>query len=252
MAATASLVSEEARSGRLARVLVVEDDPDLAEVVRAALDDEFFDVTVAPDGETALAYIEFASFEVALVDLMLPGLDGYEVCARLRSAHPGVALLIVTALGTSEEILRGLTTGADDYLVKPFGLSELVARIRAVLRRGGSSRMQVPQRVQAGGVLEVAGIRLEVDSNQAWLGGVELDLGPRQHELLRVFMTMPGLVLTRRTIRGALSDPEDPISDTTIDYHMSRLRKKLDSAGGHDLIETVFGMGWRLRTAESR
>jgi DNA-binding response OmpR family regulator len=234
-------------------VIVVEDDPDLAEVVRASLDDEFFDVTVARDGETALACIEAEVFDVALVDLMLPGLDGYEVCARLHSSQPGVALLIVTALGTSEEILRGLAAGADDYLVKPFGLSELVARIRAILRRRGSARSRDSEpsdATQPVDFLEVAGIRLEVGSDRAWYASIDLDLRARQHDLLAVFMARPGLVLTRRTIRGALSTPGNPVSDTTVDYHLSQLRKKLQAAGGHRLIETVFGMGWRLRVPD--
>ncbi len=253
MSATASLVSTDADSGWLARVLVVEDDTDLAEVVRASLVDEFFDVTVALDGETALGLLASEKFDVALVDLMLPGVDGYEVCTWLRSARPGVALLILTALGTHDSILRGLATGADDYLVKPFGLSELVARIRAVLRRGSAARIKANERAEATGpdaILQVSGIRFDQATDRVTYCGVDLDLGPRQKDMLRAFLSMPGLVLTRRTIRGAMSNPDSIMSDTSIDYHLSQLRKKLEAAGGAGTIETVFGLGWRLLVAD--
>lgn len=242
--------------GRAARILVVEDDLELADAVRASLEDERYDVVLAYDGEQALELATTGSFDVVALDLLLPGVDGYEICAALRRVQPGVAVILVTALGAPDDVIRGFETGADDYLVKPFRMTELTARLRALLRRGGDAAAQAPEAMEAmqvtgeTAVLQAGRLRLDLTSQSAWFEGLQLTLRPRERDLLEVFLRRPGLVLTRHTIRIALWGQESRVSDGALDRHLSQLRRKLAAAGAPAVIQTVFKIGWRLRAPE--
>lgn len=235
-----------------ARVLVVEDDRGLAEAMSASLENEHYHVSVAYDGEDALAQAAIRSFDVVVLDLLLPGIDGYQVCAALRGQCPGIAVLVVSALGSAENILAGFDRGADDYLVKPFGSAELKARLRALVRRGGRVTSARPSgETEEVTVLASGMLSLDLGSKRAWYGGVDLGLRPRERDLLEAFLRRPGLVLTRSAIRGTLWGPDSEVSEGAMDQHISQLRRKLSAAGAPAAIETVYCLGWRLNTEHS-
>lgn len=253
-------------SSSVASLLVVEDDTGLAAAIHAVLEEEYYAVTVAATGEEAIEVAQREHFDAALVDLLLPGIGGREVCEALRRIEPGMVILVITALGAPDEILAGFEAGADDYLVKPFGLAEMRARLHALLRRGSqTSRRQgpaTPTQVGTGRkpemtpemtsevtpeTLVLGEIRFEPASGRAWSDAVPIVLRPRQRAVLELLMRRPGLVLTRRTVRDALWGPHANVSDTALDHHLSGLRRALDAAGAACVIETVYGIGWRLR-----
>jgi DNA-binding response OmpR family regulator len=244
---TAERVVPEGRERAVARVLVVEDDRELAAAVAATLTDEYYDVSVAGDGEEALELARASAFDAALVDLLLPGLAGSEVCRVLREVSPHTSVLVMTALGSPDDVLRGFESGADDYLVKPFGLAELRARLHAVLRRHGPPP-SAPSGVGTAVVHSFGGLHLDTESGRVWVRQAEVHLRPRERALLEVLLRSPGLVLTRRTIKAAVwgAGSGAGVADATILYHVSQLRRSLVAAGAGCVIETVYGLGWRL------
>ena len=224
-----------------AEVLVVEDDHGLAQILRRRLGEEGFGVQVVGDGEAALELMARARFDVVVLDLLLPGVDGFEVCRRLRRDRRWVPVVMVTALGGIDERMHGFELGADDYLVKPFVLQELVARLHAVLRRQHSSKE---------GSLAAGDLRLDVVGRQAFRGAVALDLSPREFDLLELLVRHADIVVTRQTILIALWGRDAAVSKNVVDQYMAHLRKKVDRPFGRADLETVYGVGWRLRTSE--
>ncbi len=228
--------------GRMAgrpRVLVVEDDTDIAGVLRRSLDKEGYDVRVAGDGEAALG--EAADFEpdAVVLDLGLPRLDGVEVCRRLRE-DGDVPILILTARDALESRVEGLDSGADDYLVKPFDREELLARLRSLLRRR-------PPRGSA--FLVVGDLRLNPDSRQVYRGERELELTAREFELLEHLMRNERIVVSRQALLDDVWG-YDPFAETnTVDVFVSNLRRKLESGGEPRVLHTVRGAGYVVRAA---
>jgi two-component system, OmpR family, response regulator RegX3 len=216
-------------------VLIVEDEDAIAEPLTEGLRREGFNVTRVATGRAAL---EAALPDVVLLDLRLPDIDGYEVCRELR-ARSEVPIIVVTAKGEEVDRVIGLELGADDYVVKPFGLRELVARIRAVLRRSGRNVSGAPE-------LEVDGLRLDLRSRRAWLDERELQLTVKEYDLLALLARDPGAVVTKQRILNEVWNTSWYGSAKTVDVHGASLRKKLGDPG---LIETVRGMGLRLRDA---
>jgi two-component system, OmpR family, response regulator RegX3 len=216
-------------------VLIVEDEDAIAEPLAEGLRREGFTVTRVATGRAAL---EAALPDVVLLDLRLPDIDGYEVCRELR-ARSEVPIIVVTAKGEEVDRVVGLELGADDYVVKPFGLRELVARIRAVLRRSG-------RRATDAAELDVDGLRLDLRSRRAWLDERELQLTVKEYDLLALLARDPGTVVTKQRILNEVWNTSWYGSAKTVDVHVASLRKKLGDPG---LIETVRGIGLRLRDA---
>lgn len=214
----------------MARILVVEDDPPLAATLGRVLAAEGYDVEGAGDGNEALRRARERSFDLVVLDVMLPGLDGIAVCRRLRAAGR-IPILLLTALGGTEERVRGLDSGADDYLVKPFAYEELLARVRALLRRTAPSDH-----------LRFSDVRLEPASRGAWRGERQLDLTATEFELLKHFLRHPRQVLSRDQLLDAVWKGEAE-SDNVVAVYVGYLRHKLGEPG---LLHTVRGAGYAL------
>jgi two-component system response regulator ResD len=228
-----------------ARVLVVDDDPTVAEVVRSYLERAGFEVGHAADGPTALAVAARTSPDLVVLDLMLPGLSGLEVCERLRSARPDLAVVMLTALGEESDRVVGLESGADDYLVKPFSPRELVLRVQSVLRRSGvvASAAGLPRRLVAGDV------EVDVPGRSVTVAGRPVALTMREFDLLVHVMAHPGRAFTRAQLMNEVWGWE--FGDTsTVTVHVRRLREKLeaDPSDPRRLV-TVWGVGYRWEGA---
>jgi DNA-binding response OmpR family regulator len=215
----------------VACVLLVEDDHDIAEPLARALDREGYDVVTAGDGRVALDTLIEAPPDLLILDIGLPGIDGLEVCRHARELLPLVPILMLTARDGELETIAGLDAGADDYVTKPFRLSVLLARVRAMLRRSA------PLELTAGDV------RVDESSRQAWRGERELDLSPKEFDLLALLVREAGRVVARERIMDEVWDVNWFGSTKTLDMHMSWLRRKL---GDPSLIATVRRVGFRF------
>ena len=213
------------------RILVVEDDPPLAATVERVLAAEGHDVQIAPDGNEALRLTRARPFDLVVLDVMLPGLDGVSVCRRLRAAGE-VPILMLTALSGTEERVRGLDSGADDYLVKPFAYEELLARVRALLRRTTPAQH-----------VRFADVRLDVAGRGVWRGQRQIELTATEFELLQHFLRHPRQVLSRDQLLEAVWKGEAEI-DNVVAVYVGYLRHKL---GEPNLLHTVRGAGYALR-----
>jgi two-component system response regulator MprA len=223
-------------SGR-PRVLVVEDDTDIAGVLRRSLDKEGYDVRVAGDGETALDEAGVFAPDAVVLDLGLPKLDGVEVCRRLRT-DGDVPILILTARDALDARVEGLDSGADDYLVKPFEREELLARLRALLRRR-------PPRGSAS--LVVGDLRLNPSTREAFRGERELDLTAREFELLEHLMRNERIVVSRQSLLDEVWGYHPFAETNTVDVFISNLRRKLEQSGEPRVLHTIRGAGYVLR-----
>ncbi len=228
------------------RILVVEDDRELASVLRRYLTDEGFTADVVDDGEWAVGMLTTVDcpIDAVVLDLMLPGISGREVCQRVRAAGRWVPIVMVTALGDTGDRVQGFADGADDYLAKPFSLRELVMRLRAVLRRTGGwgAASAAPT-----AVLEVGDLRLDLLHRRCWRAGAELALAPREFEVLEYFMRRPGLVISRRGILAGVWGTDATVSPNTVDQYLALLRRKIDTPFGRSDLETLPRVGYRLR-----
>ena len=227
--------------------LVVDDDPTVGEVVGAYLARAGFEVHRAADGATALDLAARTSPDVVVLDLMLPGVDGLEVCRRLRRDQPAVPVLMLTALGEETDRIHGLEVGADDYVTKPFSPRELVLRVQAILRRARETNPPA-----GGRVLWAGPVRLDLAAHQATMDGVELALTPTEFRLLQALLERKGRTMSRRQLLEKAWDVRTEIADRlqtrTVDMHVRRLRSKLGAVG--PWVETVRGFGYRFRIPE--
>ena len=222
------------------RILVVDDDPHLREVVTYALQRAGFQVSTVGDGRAALVEVDRSPPDLVVLDVMMPEMDGLEVCRRIRAKG---RLPIVFLSSRNEEVDRvlGLEMGGDDYVTKPFSTRELVARVRAVLRR---AQPPAPDELEEA-ILEVSALRLEPASRRVYVHGKEITLTATEFELLRALMRSPGRVLSRAALAEATYGAGHHVADRTLDSHVSRARRKLRGAGA-DPIEAVRGVGYRL------
>ena len=220
------------------RVLVVEDDARMARAIARGLRYEGLVVDVAPDGEAALLSAGAVAYEAIVLDVMLPGLDGFGTCRRLREEGNWVPVLMLTARDAVEDRVRGLDGGADDYLTKPFSLAELVARLRALARRGP---------VERPAVLEAGSLRLDPATREVRRGDVPIELSAREFGLLETFMRRPGQVLSRMQLLEAAWDLGYEQRSNVVEVYVAYLRDKVDRPFGVRSIETVRGAGYRLR-----
>jgi two-component system OmpR family response regulator len=220
------------------RVLVVEDELRMAALLKRGLQEDGYAVDVASSGPDAIWQATEFAYDAVLLDLMLPGLDGVEVCRQLREAGRWVPVLMLTARDAVEDRVRGLDAGADDYLTKPFSFAELSARVRAMIRRGAIERPTE---------LQVADLRLEPATRRAWRGEAELRLSAKEFALLELFLRHPDEVLTRTRILEHVWDFAYEGGSNVVDQYVLYLRRKIDRPFGVDQLETVRGAGYRLR-----
>jgi two-component system, OmpR family, response regulator len=220
------------------RVLVVEDDVRMAAAVRRGLRTDGLVVDIAGDGENAVRLARATSFDAVILDVMLPGADGFEVCRRLRAEGVWAPVLMLTARDAVDDRVHGLDAGADDYLTKPFSLAELLARLRALARRGD---------VRTPAVLEVGDLRLDPAQRRVWRGQTELDVTAREFGLLETFMRSPGRVFSQLELLEAAWDLGYQQRSNVVEVYVGYLRQKIDRPFGVRSLETVRGLGYRLR-----
>ena len=221
------------------RVLVIEDDPATADYIARGLAQEGHAADIARNGKDGLFLAMSDSFDVIVTDRMLPGPDGLAIIRTLRASSVATPVLVLTALGEVERRVEGLDAGADDYLAKPFAFSELYARLRALARRGTPAEAE-----QTG--LEVGGLRMDLLRRTVSRDGAVIDLLPTEWRLLEYMMRHPGQVLTRTMLLERVWDFAFDPTTNVVDVHVSRLRRKLEGAGGQTLIRTVRGAGYVL------
>ena len=220
-------------------VLLAEDDPAISEPLARALRREGYEVGVAADGPGTLEAARAGGIDLIVLDIGLPRIDGLEVCRRIRSAGQSVPVLILTARADEVDTVIGLDAGADDYVTKPFRLAELLARVRALLRRGASETKVVQ------------GVRIDSDARRAWLGDDEIELTSKEFDLLALLVAEAGKVVTREQIMRQVWDSKWWGSTKTLDMHVSWLRRKLgDDAHSPQFITTVRGVGFRFERGE--
>jgi two-component system, OmpR family, response regulator len=220
------------------RVLVVEDDLKMASLLRRGLLEEGLAADVARTGDDALWMAEATEYDAIVLDVMLPGADGFEVCRRLRESGRWSPVLMLTARDAVEDRVAGLDAGADDYLTKPFSFAELLARLRALARRAPLERPTV---------LEAGDLRLDPATRRAWRGDVEIGLSAKEFALLETFMRRPGEVLSRYQLLEHCWDYGYENRSNVVDVYVRYLREKVDRPFGRSSLETVRGVGYRFR-----
>jgi len=221
------------------RVLIVEDHLKMAALLRRGLEEEGYACDTASKGEDAVWMAAATNYDAITLDVMLPGIDGFETVRRMRNNDVWSPVLMLTARDALEDRVSGLDTGADDYLVKPFALDELLARLRALIRRGPVER---PSILQAGS------LRLDPKTHQVWRGDTAIDLSAKEFTLLEIFMRSPGEVLSRLDLLEHAWDYAYENRSNVIDVYVRYLREKIDRPFGADSLQTVRGAGYRLRT----
>ena len=220
------------------RLLLVEDEAKMAALLERGLVEEGHAVDVAGRGEDALWMARAVSYDAIVLDLMLPGIDGIAVCRELREQEVWTPVLLLTARDAVDDRVSGLDAGADDYLVKPFAFAELLARLRALKRRGPSERPVA---------LQVGDLRLEPAQHRAWRGERELELSPKEFALLELFMTRPGEALSRPQLLEGAWDMAYERRSNVVDVYVGYLREKIDKPFGRHSLETLRRVGYRLR-----
>ena len=224
------------------RVLIVEDELRMASLIRRGLAGEGLSADVAPNGAEGLSLGLAHDYDGIVLDVMLPDIDGFELCRRLRAAGVWSPVLMLTARDSVEDRVAGLDSGADDYLVKPFAFAELLARLRALARRGDTGRPAV---------LAVGDLRLDPATREVTRGSEPVSLSAKEFALLETFMRRPGEVLSRFHLLEHAWDFAYENRSNVVDVYVRRLRRKIDGPFGRDSLETVRGVGYRLRREEA-
>jgi two-component system, OmpR family, response regulator len=219
-------------------VLVVEDEVKMAALIRRGLDEQGLTADVAPTGEDALVMAGASEYDAIVLDVILPGIDGFATCRRLRQDGVWAPVLMLTARGAVEDRVAGLDGGADDYLTKPFSFAELLARLRALVRRGQRERPAI---------VEVGNLRLDPATRQVWRGEAEILLSAKEFALLEAFMRRPGHVLSRLQLLEQAWEYDYEHRSNVIEVYIRYLRQKIDTPFGVRSIETIRGAGYRLR-----
>ncbi|MBA4077556.1 MAG: DNA-binding response regulator [Cyanobacteria bacterium PR.023] len=221
----------------MAKILIVEDEADLAELVKNWLVKDHHLVEIADDGLEALIRMETNNYDVVILDIMLPSVNGMEICKRYRKSGGSAGIIMVTAKGHVDDKETGLDSGADDYMTKPFQLKELAARVRAVLRRNHG---------QAQDVMRFRDLEIDVNEFKVLKGGHEVHLLPKEFRLLEFFLRHPHQVFSAEDILSSVWESDTEALLDTVRGHITRVRKKLDTAGAPSIIATVYGVGYKL------
>lgn len=220
------------------RILVVEDEKKVANFIKKGLEEEHYAIDVAYDGETGLVMSEDNEYDLVVLDLMIPKLDGLEVLKRIRANKNTVPILVLTAKDTVEDVVKGLDTGCDDYLTKPFEFQVFLARIRALLRR---------EKTEKEPLLRVGDLTLSLVTHKVMRKGQEIDLTSKEYALLEYFMRNPNRVLTRTMISEHVWDYHFDSMTNVVDVYVNYLRKKIDKGSEHKLIHTLRGVGYMMK-----
>ncbi len=220
------------------RILVVEDEVKMAALIRRGLTEQGLNVDVAGSGEDALGLVGASDYDAIILDVGLPGIDGFQTCRELRSEKVWSPVLMLTARDSVDDRVAGLDGGADDYLVKPFSFAELLARLRALARRGSSERPTL---------VEVGELRLDPATREVWRGEAEIELSAKEFTLLEAFMRHPGSVLSRTQLLEQAWDYDFEHRSNVVEVYVRYLRRKIDEPFGVTSLETIRGAGYRLR-----
>ena len=223
------------------KILVVEDDRKVAGFIEQGLREEGYAVDVAPDGDEATMLAHVYEYDMLVLDVMLPKKTGLQVAAELRREGRKTPILMLTARDATEDVVRGLDAGADDYLTKPFKFDELLARVRALVRRGGASRTEL---------LRYGPVELDRLKHKVKVDGKRLDLTPKEFQLLEHFLLRPEDVIRRTELLEKVWDLHFDPESNVVDVHVGNLRRKLREAAGTDLVQTVRGVGFRLQSPD--
>lgn len=233
------------------KLLLIEDEPSVVSFIRRYLAEAGYDVSVALDGVSGLQMATENNFQLIILDVMLPGMNGIAVCKALRQQQLSTPILMLTALGSTENVVTGLDSGADDYLVKPFKQAELLARIRSLLRRNNDTAAAVPAVTQANGnVLKVADLELDLNTKSASRYGQTIVLTATEYRLLEYMMRNPKRVLSRMEILENVWGVDFNMNTKVVDVYVNYLRKKVNRKDQPALIQTVVGMGYMLKEEE--
>ena len=224
------------------KLLLVEDDKDISDFIHEGLAREGIAVSRVADGKSALEIAGEEDFDIILLDVMMPELDGYQVLKKLRSQGNQTPVLMITCKGQERDKLQGFNSGADDYIVKPFVLSEVIARIRAILRRMDKS----PAKGTHATLLKAGDIQLDLLKREAKRGGKPVELTKKEFDLLECFMRRPGQVLSQTVLNQHLTQHDFATSTNTIEVHIKNLRAKIDGKSGKSFLRTVRGCGYAL------
>lgn len=220
------------------KILLVEDDRGIARFLKKGLSENSFDVDVATDGEKGLYMALNRNYDLIILDIMLPKVDGRDILREIRSKGISTPVIFLTVKDSEKDIVHGLASGADDYLVKPFSFNELLARIRAIIRRS--------KEVKSPSILQVANLILEIEGHRVFRGKEKIELTPKEYALLEFFMRHPGQVLTRTMILEKVFDYHFDPATNIVDVHISNLRNKIDRDFEPKLLHTVKGVGYIL------
>nr|WP_233496649.1 response regulator transcription factor [Mucilaginibacter hurinus] len=225
------------------KVLLIEDEPGLVSVISRGLTDAGMEVSVAADGITGLDMALNHTFDMIILDLMLPGINGMQVCREVRKKDEDIAIMMLTALSSTENIVTGLNSGADDYLVKPFKFVELEARIRTLIRRRKGGKI-------AKSIIQIRDLELDIESKTAKRNNKPINLTATEYRLLEYFAQNQNRVLSRIQILENVWDIDFNMGTNVVDVYVNYLRKKVDSEHDVKLIHTIFGMGYMLKGEE--
>lgn len=226
-------------------ILLVEDETSVASLIIRSLSEEGYEVSLAPDGTTGLSMALQNGFNLIILDIMLPGINGLEVCRKVREAGIQTPVLMLTALGTTQNIVTGLDSGADDYLVKPYKLAELLARVRSMIRRGAT--ITVAEQESTEDKLRIADLELNLADKTATRAGRKIDLTATEYRLLKYLMENRKRLLSRMDILEKVWGIDFNMNTKVVDVYVNYLRKKIDKDTDEKLIHTVVGMGYILK-----
>lgn len=223
------------------KILLIEDDKAISDVIKRGLEDDgLYKVVVAEDGLSGLDAAWDYDFSLIIMDIMLPGIDGLEICRKLRTHEISTPILMLTAKDSIEDIVKGFETGADDYLVKPFHFDELFARVKALIRRNSMIR---------GSIVSIGPLEIDTGARSVSVDGKKIQLGAREYTLLEALARNEGRPLSRETIQYRVWNNEDVMSNT-VDVYIRMLRKKIDEGRSCKLIQTVYGYGYMIKRPE--
>jgi len=222
------------------KILLVEDEPNVVSVLKRGLTHEEFELSVAPDGFIALEMIGAHSFALVILDIMLPGINGLDLCKQIKKNHPQIPVIMLTALGSTENIVNGLDNGADDYIVKPFKIAELNARIRTLLRRYAGIQ-------QTEEVITIGNLEINLSAKAVSRGRQEITLTATEYRLLQFLAKNKNRTLSRVDILENVWDIDFNMGTNVVDVYVNYLRKKIDKGFDTNLIHTVVGLGYMLK-----
>ncbi|TNJ62795.1 response regulator transcription factor [Paenibacillus hemerocallicola] len=227
-------------------ILVVEDEPTLARLLSYNLSQEGYQTKLVDHGGEGLQAAQQGSFDLIILDIMLPGMNGFEVLAKLRQKGDKTPVIILTARNAEEEVVQGLKAGADDYITKPFGVAELLARVSAVMRRSGAESAPIADEPDSGKVIQAADLKIYPEKYEVVLNGEQIQLRPKEFEVLLYLVQRPGVVVSRDDLMNVVWGFDYVGGQRTVDVHVSSLRKKLEMNQETVQIDSIRGLGYKL------